>query len=350
MSGRTLRLAVVDPGPVIPAAQAANLFQPFTRLEQAEQGREKGTGLGLAICTRLAAVMGGEIGLAPEAGGNAFWLSLPLDLAHGEEAVSPEAVHRRRTRRAAILLVEDVASNRELTAALLRRDGHRVDLAENGFVALERAACRPYDLILMDVHMPGIDGIETARRIRRMPGPSGAVPVVALTGTTTSDDRKAGIDAAMDAVLLKPVMPEDLTATLRRFTMPWLHEHPIALSPAFAPPGVLDDDRVTALRDGLAPGMFARLMEQCVADMEERLPHLVEAAAISPPPASLRAHAHALAGMAGSYGFAQFEALMRDLMQAADRDDRPAITRLAAAAGPALETGAMALRAVMRAG
>ena len=350
VSGRTLRLTVADPGPAIPPAQAATLFQPFTRLEQAEQGREKGTGLGLAICTRLAGVMGGEIGLAHEAGGNAFWLSLPLDLAHGEEAVSPRAVCRRRTRRAAILLVEDVASNRELTAALLRREGHRVDLAENGFVALDLAASHLYDLILMDVHMPGIDGIETARRIRRLPGPAGTVPVVALTGTTTSDDRKAGIDAAMDAVLLKPVMPDDLTVMLRRFVMPWLHEHAMPAPAALALPGRLDDARIAALRDGLAPGMFARLMEQCVTDMEERLPHLAEAARTDPPPASLRADAHALAGMAGSYGFAQFETLMRDLMLAIDRHDRASIVRLVAAASPALDIGATALRAVMRAG
>ncbi len=346
-AGRTLRLTVADPGPAIPASQAASLFQPFIRLDSAEQGHEKGTGLGLAICTRLAAVMGGEMGLAREAGGNAFWLSLPLDIARGYEAVSPEAVARRRTRRASILLVEDVASNRELTAALLRREGHRVDLAENGFTALERASTRIYDLILMDVHMPGIDGIETTRRIRRLPGPAGSVPVIALTGTSTSDDRQAGIDTAMDAVLLKPVMPEDLTAMLRRFVMPWLHEH-APRHQSLAAPGILDESRVAALRDGLAPGMFARLMEQCIADMEERLPTV--AVAVRDDPASVRAAAHALAGMAGSYGLAQFEALMREVMRAADAGDFSAVAQRIDGAATALDVGATALRAVMRAG
>ncbi len=347
-AGRTLRLTVADPGPVIPPAQAATLFQPFTRLEQAEQGREKGTGLGLAICARLASVMGGEMGLAREAGGNAFWLSLPLDLAHGSAALCPASVARRRTRRSSILLVEDVASNRELTAALLRRDGHRVDLAENGFVALELAGTRLYDLILMDVHMPGIDGIETTRRIRRLPGAAGRVPVVALTGTSTSDDRKEGIDAAMDAVLLKPVMPDDLNAMLRRFVMPWLHEHGRVEPAGLAAAGVLDGARVAALRDGLAPGMFARLMEQCIADMIERLPGL--ARAVTDNPGTVHAAAHALAGMAGSYGLAQFEDLMRDLMRAADAGDFEAAARLAGGAAGTLDTGATALRAIMRAG
>ena len=348
-SARILRLTVADPGPPIPPAQAKTLFQPFTRLEQAEPGPEKGTGLGLAICARLAGVMGGEIGLACEAGGNAFWLSVPLDLAHRTEPVCAQAL-RRHMRRAAILLVEDVASNRELTAALLRREGHRVDIAENGFVALACAARHPYDLILMDVHMPGIDGIETTSRIRRLPGPAGTVPIVALTGTTLGDDRNSALDAIMDAVLLKPVLPETLTATLRRLVMPWLHDPAAARPAALAPPGILHDALVAALRDGLAPGIFARLMEQCLADMADRLPHLAEAARLDPPSASLRAETHALAGMAGSYGLAQFEALMHNLRLAVDRHDRASINHLVAAASPTLDIGAAALRAATHGG
>jgi hypothetical protein len=291
--------------------------------------------------------MGGEMGLAREAGGNAFWLALPLDVAHGTDPISLAHVTRRPTRRATVLLVEDVASNRELTAALLRREGHRVDLAENGFAALDLAATRAYDIILMDVHMPGIDGIETARRIRRLAGPASQVPIVALTGTSTTDDRKSGIDAAMDAVLLKPVMPDDLTAILRRFIMPWLHEHCPA-QPVLIAAGVLDEARVAALRDGLAPGMFARLMEQCIADMEERLPHLT--AAVGSDPQAARGAAHALAGMAGSYGLAQFEALMREVMRAVDADDTALAAHRVSTAAAARDDGALALRAVMRAG
>ena len=348
VNGRSLRISVADPGPAIPHAQAAALFRPFTRLASAEFGREKGTGLGLAICARLTELMGGEIGLAREGEGNAFWFSLPIDAAHGDGGVVPSAVARRPARRGRLLLVEDVASNRELTAALLRREGHRVDVAENGFIAFELATSTAYDLILMDIHMPGIDGIETARRIRALPAPLGQVPIVALTGTSSTEERLSGLDGALDAVLLKPVRPEDLLDTLRRYLEPWTAQPGLAgrAREALAA-GVLDGARIAALRDGLAPGMFARLMAQCVADMKERLPEMNRAAADGTP--ALREAAHALAGMAGSYGLAEFEQRMRAVMRAAEAGAGEEAMRLAAGAAAALDEGEAALRAFMQA-
>jgi signal transduction histidine kinase/FixJ family two-component response regulator len=337
-AGGMLKLTVADPGPVIPPHQAAALFQPFSRLEAAELGGEAGTGLGLAISARLAGLMGGEIGHAPEAGGNAFWLTLPLEPARGEDGVGSAAALRRHGRPARVLLVEDVASNRDLTAALLRRHGHRVDLAADGITAVERASTVLYDVILMDIHMPGIDGAEAARRIRALDGPAGRVAIVALTGTSASAAGIARLEGTMDAVLLKPTRSEDLFAVLQRFTDPWLARPAQPVHAARDTAAVLDAARIDSLRDGLAPAHFARLVEQCLAELEHRLRALV-------PGEGLREGAHALAGMAASYGLCAFENLMRRLIDPAA--DEAAITRTLAEAEAALAQAAKALRATL---
>ena len=156
----------------------------------------------------------------------------------------------------------------------------------------------------------------------------------------------ARVEGAMDAVLMKPVRPDDLMAMLRRFVDPWLPDAGEATGAVVVPPGVLDADRVAALRDGLAPGMFARLMEQCVVDMEERLPSLSAPLPENAP--AVRMAAHALAGMAGSYGLAAFEERMRGIIRAVDGGDLAEAHRLVGDVGDMLVTGAMALRACMQ--
>jgi CheY-like chemotaxis protein len=273
---------------------------------------------------------------------------VPLDPARGDGGVVPADALRRPMARARLLLVEDVQSNRELAAALLRREGHRVDLAENGFAAVELAARQPYDAVLMDIHMPGIDGVEAARRIRALPGPAGRVPIIALTGTSSTEERMLRVQGAMDAVLMKPVRAEDLFATLRRFTDPCVAPRQSgAPGRDLAVTEALDVARIEALRDGLAPGVFSRLLEQCLADMDERLPGL--AAAADGGPGALREAAHALAGMAGSYGLVAFERQMRAVMRASDAGDVAAAAQLAAAAAPAFSEGKVALLAFLRA-
>jgi signal transduction histidine kinase/CheY-like chemotaxis protein len=342
-----LMLAVRDQGPPIPPAQAARLFQPFVRLEQAMESDAPGTGLGLVICERLARLMGGSMGHGPcaafgadgnaggaaaEGQGNEFWCALPLAIA---APLPAEELSRRPARRARVLLVEDTATGRRLTSALLRRRGHQVDTAERGEQAVAMAARTPYDLVLMDVHLvsmdgSGIDGCEATRRIRALPSPAGLTPIVALTGSTGAEDWVRCREAGMNEILTKPVRSPELFATLERF-----------VDPIPALPGAGDDDalrdgkgpddadlvdteRLADLQRGLPQGLFARLFEQCVGEIRDRQAAMRDLAAgresgRTGAPA-LDGAAHALAGIAGSYALRVVEARMRRLMSLASAD------------------------------
>lgn len=170
-----LHLAVRDRGPVIEPAGRERLFRPFSRLEGGDPGDQGplGSGLGLAICRQLVSLMGGQIGCEPwtaEDGqaGNEFRVRLPIaplpDIRQPASAAFPA---RRILPRTRILLVEDILANQLVTATLLRREGHLVDIATNGAEALQAVAQLPYDLVFMDIFMPGMSGFDVARRIGR---------------------------------------------------------------------------------------------------------------------------------------------------------------------------------------
>ncbi|MCW3476633.1 PAS-domain containing protein [Limobrevibacterium gyesilva] len=323
-----VRLAVRDQGPRIAEAQAAQLFQPFVRLDDAVNAGAPGTGLGLAICERLAGLMGGKIGLAgcaADAGdglgdGNEFWLVLPLADAPANPVARPAPM--ARLRRAAVLLVEDIATNRLLTAALLRREGHRVDTADSGAEAVRLVTHRPYDLVLMDLNMPGVAGCEAVGRIRALPAPAGQVPVIVLTGSATQADVACCLDLGVAAILAKPLRPAELFDMLAR-----------TIGPAAAPPsaapfipngiagcGLVDAAHLAELQRGLPSGLFATLVEQCLTDIHARLDPLKMTLAMGDAAAAISA-AHALAGMAGSYGFTAVERRMRRVMALAGAAD-----------------------------
>ncbi len=331
--GPTLLLAVRDAGPRITEREAAQLFQPFSRLGHAHDTGTPGTGLGLAICERLVRLMGGRIGLRPSPeGGNEFWLTLPLELAPARLDLSPHPV--RRQRRSLLLLVEDIPANHLVVAIMLRREGHRVDVAESGPEAIRMVQATPYDLVFMDLNMPGMSGYDAAGHIRALPGPEARVPIVALTATTAPEDRARCLDAGMNDLIGKPVRAAELIAFVNRVTwQPGLAGVGLAgvglASVGLASMGLasvgadgpsLDLARLADLRAGLPPSTLPALVEQCLAEIGERLPSLHAALALGEPSAT-EARAHALAGMAGTYGLAGLERRMRNVMAAARRDD-----------------------------
>ena len=335
-----LRLSVKDSGPVIPPGQASTLFQPFARLRSAELGGQSGSGLGLAIRARLVALLGGEIGLAREDTGNAFWFTLPIVPARGPCAVEPSHAAARPAQRANILLVEDLAPTRDLTAIMLRREGHRVEVTGDGLSAVDMAAQRIYDVVLMDIHLPGIDGITAAGRIRALPGPQGRAAIIALTGALSPSQEQAAA-AVMDAILSKPARPEMVLATIERLMGGKEMDAGIGMS-ASPVVGDLDTSRIATLREGLPPGMFTRLLNQCVVEIKQRLPALMAADADAD---TLREAAHALAGMAGSYGLAAFEREMRAVIRAAEAGLIAEAHRIAASADTLLARAEAAMLA-----
>jgi signal transduction histidine kinase/DNA-binding NarL/FixJ family response regulator len=350
-----LLIAVRDRGPMIEPAGRERLFRPFSGLldgsDPAGEG-SLGSGLGLAICRHLVSLMGGQIGCEPwiaEDGhaGNEFWVRLPIaplpDLR--QTPLGTEAPVRRVLPRSRVLLVEDILANQLVTATLLRREGHLVDIAVNGAEALQTVARRPYDLVLMDIFMPGMSGFDVARRIRAMPGPAGTVPIVALTANVSPDDQALCREAGMNRLLPKPVALSDLVQALAELAWRGLPERTTTLRVTVPPhrASVLSAARVGELRNSLPGEMLGGMVEECLIELQARLPTLRRAME-SGNSNEVVAEAHAMVGMAAGYGMAALEARLRALMLAARSSDTARAAALAAELDVELSMAANALR------
>ena len=214
-----IRLEVTDTGPGIPPEQRNLLFRDFSRMPLPGAGGEpkrEGHGLGLAISAGLVDAMGGRIGMLPGPGGRGsrFWAELPLP-----EVIPPAAVRGPEPREPRILVVDDVALNRLVVQALLEPAAFEVVLTGSGQEAIEALEAGTFDLVLMDVRMPGMDGLEATRRIRAAEaarGDGSHIPIVALTGEEMVDEVQACFNAGMDAHLPKPADRASLLALVRR--------------------------------------------------------------------------------------------------------------------------------------
>ncbi len=216
-----LRFDVTDTGIGLSKAEQERLFQPYVQVDRAIVSQYGGTGLGLSIARRLARLMDGEIGCESVAGqGSLFFATIPAERV---EASSPHAAREVKEAQpdgvlsGHILVVEDNAVNRMLIGAYLDEFGLSHDTVETGAAAIIRLAAKSYDLVLMDIMMPELDGIETTRRIRELHGPSAEVPILALTANAMKGDREQYLAAGMDAYVSKPIRGRELYAALAPF-------------------------------------------------------------------------------------------------------------------------------------
>jgi signal transduction histidine kinase/DNA-binding response OmpR family regulator len=215
-----LRFEVADTGPGISAEHRHSLFQEFERLGASVTTAVEGAGLGLAIAAPLAVLMGGRLGHEDNpGGGSVFWLELPLAagaiaalLLAAAPVADPAACQPVPSRAGVlrVLVVDDVPMNLDIAGAFLRASGHEVSFAEGGIEAVAAVATADFDLVLMDVRMPEVDGLEATRRIRALVGTRGRVPIVALTAWAFAEQVKECLRAGMDGHLAKPFTPETL--------------------------------------------------------------------------------------------------------------------------------------------
>ncbi|MGC3946735.1 MAG: ATP-binding protein [Chryseolinea sp.] len=219
-----LRFEVQDSGIGIAPEAQTRLFRDFEQADSSTTRRYGGTGLGLAICRRLAELMGGRVGVDSTPGqGSTFWFAIDLDVTAQPEAAPTAAPrsHSARERLAElansrpqrILLAEDNPVNQEVAVALIGSAGLTVDVAENGQQAIDKVQSGDYALVLMDVQMPVMDGLDATRAIRRLPQ-GATLPILAMTANAFDDERQRCLDAGMDDHVAKPVVAEQLFATL----------------------------------------------------------------------------------------------------------------------------------------
>ena len=326
-----LRFSVHDTGIGIPEDKIGVLFNTFSQVDVSTTRKFGGTGLGLAISRQLAEMMGGSVGVTSQAGkGSEFWFTARLGMSLGLGGQAPGVALEGQPAaclEGRILVAEDNSTNREVALGMLRQLGLRADAVANGAEAISALESIPYDLVLIDMRMPVMDGIEAARQIRNPPSAvlNHDIPIIALTANAMESDRDSCLAAGMNDFVPKPILKAVLRAALNR----WLPTGDAAIPTATRQvvPSItgkeetLIFDRAGVLRrlegdNGLAQIVFSAFFEDMPGQIEA-LKYLVKSGDAS----GAARQAHSIRGAAANAGGERLRALASEMEKAADAGD-----------------------------
>jgi len=354
----TLRFEVQDSGIGMTAEQRGRLFDAFVQADASTSRKYGGTGLGLAICKRLVEAMGGEITVASAPGrGSTFRFSIRTRTAEAQPVgdlgtrglMSASAEEPQQSPVALrLLLAEDNDINRMLITAMMTRIGHRIDAVNDGRAVLDAVKAADYDVLILDMEMPVLDGRSAARAIRRMDGAVARIPIVGLSADALPEHRDGHMAAGLDAYLTKPIDWEQLNAVLVDLaTRPEDGRVvPIPSRPAlegghFMALPLLDRVKLAELRLALGgealDGMLQLLPETALRELTA-----IRAALQAGRPKELKQAAHTLSGLAANFGAPRMAAIARAI------NDNPGDIDKVAALLPLLETTVGATSSLVR--
>jgi len=349
-----LSVSVIDTGPGITSEVREKLFAPYVQANVDIARKYGGTGLGLSISRRLAGLMGGSITLQSTVGeGSTFTLTAPFEVTaavpHDTREVEPWNA-RAWAPNLRILLVEDNRINRKVAQGIIQKLGHKAMTAENGREALELMESEdPFDVILMDRHMPVMDGIEATLRIRAMDGIEGTIPIIAVTAAATQREIQTCLEAGMNDVVTKPIDPALLDKALRRITSEDMGGDTPAPTPAVqlgdgdgAERAVLDTSVVETLKQDYGSESAAEFFDMFREIGPENVTAFAAASATDDLGLMMH-HAHDLKSSAANVGLARLSALSRKVEVACDEGRLDEARNLGGALPAALDQALKAL-------
>ena len=354
------RVEVTDTGIGIPSEAQRLIFSKFTQADGSTTRKYGGSGLGLAISKQYAELLGGKIGVESTEGvGSTFWFTIRC--ARGDSNMVTKGIFTCEVgeyhpatpvRPLNILVAEDNSVNQTLIRVLLDRASHRIDIVDDGIEAVSAVIRVPYDLVLMDIQMPQMDGMTATQKIRELPGDTRTIPIIALTANAMKGDREKYLAVGMTDYVPKPINPDELMAAIAR-CCPSAEAHPEHGSEpstsnddtADLGEAVLDQDVLGTLCDSIGEQSMSELIEQSVEGMRANLAQLI-ALGDSQDLATIKRQAHDLKSTSGGFGAARLQRLVAKLDLACKEGRNADAQRLLRLVPPVAEEAYDALEAM----